>query len=125
VAAREDQAQAFVGDGTGLLLLAGLESREQLCLVRERALAPDPIDRPVAGRGHQPGTGVGGRAVPGPALQRSGESLLHRVLGQFDVAEDTDEDRERAPPLLPEDGFESHPPPRTQNGRDLLVESRL
>ena len=52
---------------------------------------------------------MGGDAVTRPALQRECEGLLHRVLGEVDVAERAGEDRERAAPLLAEDGFDYEP----------------
>ena len=36
-------------------------------------------------------------------LERGGKGLLHRVLGEFHVAEGAGQDREGAPPLLPEE----------------------
>ena len=114
VAAREDQAQPLVGDGIRLLRFClrpgSLQRRQQLGLVRERALTPDPVDRAVAGCRQQPRAGVVGGAVARPALERGREGLLYRVLGELDVAEGADEDRERAPPFLPEDAFDYEPP---------------
>ena len=109
MAAREDQAQPLVGNGVCLLRLRGLEGREQLGLARERPLPPDPVDRPVSCRRQQPCPGVRRGAVAGPALQGRSEGLLHRVLGELHVAERAGEDRERAPPLLAEDGFDYEP----------------
>jgi hypothetical protein len=120
VAAREDQAQPLVGDGIRLLRLRPgfLQRRQQLGLVRERALTPDPVDRAVAGCRQQPRAGVVGGAVARPALERGGEGLLYRVLSELNVAEGADEDRERAPPFLPEDGLDYEPSPsKTITGR--------
>ena len=66
------------------------------------ALAPEPVDRPVAGRRRDPGAGVVGDAVGGPALQRDRERLLHGLLGEVEVAEDADERRDRPSRLAPE-----------------------
>ena len=79
MAAREDQAEPFVGNR--LVLLAGLDRLErgqQLGLAPERLLAANPVDRPVARGRQQPGTGVGGGAFARPPLDRGGECLLHR-----------------------------------------------
>ena len=110
MAAREDQAQPFVGNR--LVLLAGLDRLErgqQLGLAPERLLAANPVDRPVARGRQQPGTGVGGGAFARPPLDRGGEGLLHGVLGELDVAERAGQDREGAPPLLPEELFDYEP----------------
>ena len=40
----------------------------------------------------------------GPALEGCREGVLNRVLGELEVAEDADEDRDRTSPLLAEDG---------------------
>src|ERR671922_612913 len=69
VAAREDEAQPLVGDRARVHLLSRaprklLEPAEQLGLPLEIALAADAVDRAVAGRGHDPGTGIGGGAGP-------------------------------------------------------------
>jgi hypothetical protein len=120
VAAREDQAQSLVGDGIRLLrfrLRPGfLQRRQQLGFVSERALTPDPVDRAVACCRQQPRAGVVGGAVAWPALERGREGLLYRVLGEINVAEGADEDRERAPPFLPEDRFYQPPSSKTMIG---------
>jgi len=83
-----------------------LESREQLGLACERALAPDPVDRAVAGGGDDPCTGIARRSVARPALERRCERVLYRILGELEVAEDADQDRDCASPLLAEEGFD-------------------
>ena len=47
--------------------------------------------------------GLRGSAVPRPALERGRERVLHGVLGELEVAEDADEDRDCTAPLLAED----------------------
>ena len=106
MATGEDQAQALVGNRLGLLELGGIKSREQLRLAPERLLAPDPVDRAVARGRQEPGAGVRRGALARPAVESRREGLLNRVLGQVDVAEDAGEDREGAPPLLPENGLD-------------------
>jgi len=96
MAAREDQLQAFVGDDSLLVLGQLLGTREQLRLARERPLAPDLVDRPVARGRDDPRTGIRWRTVPRPALGRAEERVLYRILGEVEVAEDAAEDRDRA-----------------------------
>ena len=80
---------------------------EQAGLGREGAVAPDAVDRPVAGRGHEPGVGVGRHAVARPAGGGDGERLLGGFLGELEVAEEADQGRHDAAPLLTEDGVEA------------------
>ena len=107
VAAREDQAQPLVGNRrlvvhvlVPALRLRQLESRQQLRLALQVALAADAIDRAVAGGGDDPRAGIARDAVARPALDRGGEGVLHRVLGEVEITEDAGEDRERAPVLV-------------------------
>jgi hypothetical protein len=80
MAAREDQAQPFVGDHV-VLRLAFVERFEQLGLRQEGLVAADSVDCTVPSRRHHPGAGVDGGAVARPALERGRKGLLHRVLG--------------------------------------------
>ena len=102
VAAGEDEREPLVGDRAHLVGLRGqrLEAGEQRRLVGEDALTPDPVDRAVAGGRDDPGPGVVRDARPRPALERSRERVLHRVLGALEVAEDAGQDRDAARPLL-------------------------
>jgi hypothetical protein len=50
-----------------------------------------------------PGAGIRRDAVAGPALRGDRERLLDGVLGEVEVAERADQDRDRAPELLPVD----------------------
>jgi hypothetical protein len=79
---------------------------EQSRLRRQRAIAADAVDCAIPGRGHEPRTGVGGRPVSGPALGRDRERLLGRFLGEIEVAEEADQAREDAAPLIAEDLLE-------------------
>ena len=79
---------------------------EQPGLRGERAIAPDPVDRAVAGGGHEPGARVLRRAVARPALGRDRERLLRGFLGEVEVAEEADQGREDAAPLVAEDPLE-------------------
>ena len=105
VAAGEDEREPVVGDRAHVVLLGGqrFEPGEQLGLAREGLLAADPVDRAVAGRRDDPGAGIGGLAVALPPLECDRERVLHRVLGELDVAEDAGEDGDGTAPLLPVD----------------------
>ena len=117
VAAREDQPQPVVCDRAhaglpfdGRVRVDRFELRldrrvalEQLLLLGEPPPAPQPVDRPVAGRGRDPRAGVVGHAARGPRLQRGDERVLDRLLGEVEVAEDADQRRDRPALLLTED----------------------
>ena len=107
VAAREDQRQALVGDRAHVLFLlvgrvssasrassarfvSSVRSRRSRSIARLRAVGDDP------------GARVRRDAVAGPALGGDRERLLDGVLGEVEVAERADQDRDRAPELLPE-----------------------
>ena len=81
----------------------GLRHRQQVDLLGQGALPADPVDRPVAGRRHQPRTRVGRHAGYGPALRRDRERLLHGVLGPVEVTEEPDQRRQHPAPLVAED----------------------
>ena len=105
VAAREDEAQQVVLDGVGRRYLGGGECRlRQRPDVRRRHLetsaATQPIDRLEASRRDQPRTGVVGHAIVPPALEGDREGLVHRLLGEIEVAEQTDQCREDAARLV-------------------------
>jgi hypothetical protein len=107
MAAGEDQLQPLVGKGRLLhLILHGLEHVEQACLLGERPLAAQAVDRAVAGSDRQPGARVRRPAVPGPALGRDRERLLRGLLGEIEVAEEADQAGEDAAPLVPKDLLE-------------------
>src|SRR4051794_22372951 len=107
---REDQREPFVGDRL-VHLLRRVERRQQLGLAAQVLFAPDAVDCAVPRRREQPRPGIGGGALARPPLERRRERLLHRVLGEFHVAERAGEDREGAPPLLPEDVLYDEPSP--------------
>ena len=105
VAAREHEREPVVRDRRHVVLLGAqlLQSRQQLRLAGERALAPDAVDRTVAGGGDDPGGGIPRGALAGPAFECGRERVLHRVLGELEVAEDANQDRDGPAPLLAED----------------------
>ena len=108
--AGEDQPQPVVGDrrlGNLVdLVIAGdaqgLEALELRQLGVQGPRTPQSIDRPVASDTRDPGAGICGNAVPGPALERDDERLLDRLLGGVEVPEDPDQGRDRTPGLVPE-----------------------
>ena len=107
VTAGEDELQSLVGDLRLVqLILLGLRHLEQAGLRRQRSIAPDAVDRPVAGRGQQPGARVVRRPVAGPALGGDRERLLGGLLGELEVAEEADQVGEDAAPLVAEDLLE-------------------
>ena len=55
-------------------------------LRRTDLVAAEPVEGLAAGGGGQPAAGVGGDPVARPVLDRLDERVLHRVLGQADVA---------------------------------------
>jgi hypothetical protein len=104
VAAGEEQPQPVVWDRAhGLVGLLAAAQRLQLAqLLRVAPLAAQAVDRAVARGAHDPAAGIGRDSVARPALDRSGERLLHRLLGEVEVAEDPDQGCDRPPRLAPE-----------------------
>jgi hypothetical protein len=88
------------------LFLGRLGQLEQAGLRGQVALAPDAVDRAIAGGGDQPCARMLGRAVPPPALGRDRERVLGGFLGEVEVAEEADQRGEDAAPLLAEDLLE-------------------
>ena len=94
VAAGEAQPQPVVLDparGSPLRFLGeigGCPQPQLLKLGRPDRLTAQAVERPVAGGGHQPGTGVTGHPVAFPALQGSRESVLGALFRQAAVAGD-------------------------------------
>ena len=111
MAAGEDQLQPLVGKRRLLhLVLHGLGHFEQACLLGERAVAAQAVDRAVAGRDRQPGARIRRRAVARPALGGDRERLLSGFLGEIEVAEEADQAGEDAAPLVAEDLLEQRLP---------------
>ena len=109
VAAGEDELEPLVGDRRLFhVVLRRLWHVEQARLRGERAVAADAVDRAVPGGRHEPGNRVRGRAVARPALGGDRECLLGRFLGEVEVAEEADQAREDAAPVVAEDAFERY-----------------
>src|SRR6185437_6559612 len=79
---------------------------EQLGLLLAGAIAADAVDRPVAAGGHQPCPRVGRHPVARPALGGDREGVLRGLLGEVEVAEEANEGRQDAAPLVAEDLLE-------------------
>jgi hypothetical protein len=103
VAAGEDEGEPLVGNRAHVVLLLDRLDRCEPLERRPLRLAAQPVDRAVASGGDDPGTGIRRDAVAGPALRGDRERLLDGVLGEVEVAERADQDRDRAPELLPVD----------------------
>jgi len=86
-------------------VLRRLRQVEQPGLCRQRAIAAYPVDRSVARRRHEPGARVRGRTISRPALGGYCEGLLRGLLGEVEVAEETDQRGENTSPLLAEGLF--------------------
>ena len=86
-------------------LLSGhrlLHPAQQLELPSQVLLAPEAIDRAISAHADDPGGRIGRHPLARPALEGDRERLLHRILGEVEVAEDADQGRDRAPGLPPE-----------------------
>ena len=108
VAAGEDEAKPVVLHGSRLLghagiVVAGREHRHLAEQFASTRLAAQAVDGTVAGGRRDPAARVGRQAVARPLAQGDGERLLHRILGDVDVAEDADQGGHRSAGLLAED----------------------
>ena len=101
------------------LVLHGLGHVEQARLRGERAVAAQAVDRAVAGGDREPGARVGRRAVARPALRGDREGLLRGFLGEVEIAEEADQAREDAAPLVAEDLLEQRY--RSTTGRTSIA----
>ena len=109
MAAGEDQAQAVVLHlrlGLRLELLGSgrerLELRQGLFLDLKDLVAPQPVNRLVAGDPRDPCAGIVGDTIGRPALESDDESLLDRFSGKVEVAQDADQTGDRPSRLVPE-----------------------
>ena len=97
MAGDEDEPEQVVADASvrssiaasrsGTAVLLRLELVAELLVLAIEPLAAAPVvDRPVLGRGHEPGARVARNARSRPLLERGDERVLRQVLGQADVA---------------------------------------
>ena len=101
MATGEDQPQPIVLD---VLVRAGrvgpgdfLESAGDLWLqFIESTSTPERIDRLEAAGGNQPGPRVGRYPLRFPALDRGGERLVQRLLGEVEIVEQSNQRREHS-----------------------------
>ena len=103
MAAGEQKLQAFVLEHRVVDLHLGLQRDvEQLRLLGERPLPADAVDRAIPGGRHEPRPRVDRGPVARPARRGDRERLLRGLLGEVEVAEEADQAREDASPLLAE-----------------------
>ena len=104
VAAGEDQLEAVIGQAVVRKVRGGLRARllELRQLQRQRPVAPEPVERHVAGGCDHPGGRLGGNAVDRPAGRGAREGLLHRLLRQVGVAEPAPQRTHRPRPVIAE-----------------------
>jgi hypothetical protein len=126
VAAREDQAQAVLGQGAVALVRAeaargrgAVRARRQhrrrgwrrllevprdlVLLAREEGAAAHAVDGLVARGGDEPARGVAGHALLGPLLERRRYGFLQGLLRGVEVAEEADQRGQDAAVLGAED----------------------
>jgi hypothetical protein len=75
-------------------------------VVAPHAIGAHSVDRPVARHRDDPRERVAREAVARPALQRCGERVLYRLLGEVPVADRADERRDRPPEVLAEQALD-------------------
>ena len=118
VAGGEHQPQHVVVDGRLELDLihriggssVGSEvAADQLDLALERHAAADRVDAAAPGDRHEPGARVVRHAGLRPLLERGHERVLREVLGQPDVANDTDQAGDDPRGLHPPDRLDGPP----------------
>ena len=106
VAAQEHELEPLIRERRGVRDDLRRVGDQQVGLRGERAVAPDPVDRPVARGADQPGPRVRRFAVARPAFGGDRERLLRGFLGEVHVAEEADQGREDEPPFVAEDVLE-------------------
>jgi hypothetical protein len=115
MAAGEDQPKPVVGylarsDGLrGPVPEVGLdrlEDAQDLCLLGERPLAAQAVDRPVAPDAGDPRAWIRRDPVAGPALERDDERVLDRLLGAVEVPERAGQGGDGLARLAPEQAVE-------------------
>src|ERR1700722_923703 len=74
-----------------------------------RRFSTKHVDRAVARGGDDPSRRARGHPGLWPSVERGGERVLHRLLGEIDVPEDADEHGHRAAMLRAEHAFDLRP----------------
>ena len=93
---RASNGMALVADDTFEGTRRAFDLAQQfLLLAAKRDLPADAVDRLVARDIDQPRPRIGRRIGGGPALQRDRESILQRVLGEVEIADQADQRRQR------------------------------
>src|SRR5262245_22064257 len=87
MAAAEDQAEPVIRDVVLPVLLRLGELHGRRVPLAARGFAAESIDGAIARRGDDPAGRRGRYAAAGPALERGLEGVLHRFLGERDVAQ--------------------------------------
>ena len=83
--------------------LVGREFGFDLVALGEKAhVTPQPVDRLVAADIDQPGARICRDAFARPLNERRGESILHSVFGEFEIAEQADQRGQHAATLVAE-----------------------
>lgn len=59
--------------------------------------AAQGVDALESPRGHEPGAGVVGHPLPGPALEGGHEGFLQRLLGEVEIAQQSHQRRQHMP----------------------------
>ena len=129
MATGEDEPQSVVGNSTHIHLLdfGGFGGGRQQELGGAVLLAPlglpaEPVDGLATGRGEQPGARAVRQARGRPGTERGDDRLLEGVLGEVEVAEDTDQSGENLPRLPAEHVVEADP--RRFCGRPVVWRAR-
>ena len=109
--AREDQPQAVVFDAVvilrGRITGVGIPPRGDLAERRIEAGTPaHGVNRLEAAGRHEPCSGIGWHSVGRPPLDRRRERIVHRLLGEIEVAEETDQRGEDASRVGSIDGLD-------------------
>ena len=107
VAAGEDEPQPVVHDRAlvihGWLRVLGVQARQlgqALGAIGHRPVSAQAIDRPAPRGGGDPRPRIGRNPIAPPHLHRRLERVLHRVLGQLEVADLADQGGQHDRPLV-------------------------
>jgi len=92
VAAGEDEPQLVIGD----FFVLGRFLRHVVLVGDLAPTAAQTIDRLEPAGRHEPGPRIRRNAVNRPPLDRGCERFLNRLLGEIEVAEETDQSGENA-----------------------------